>query len=329
MTMNSRERVRRAIEFRGPDRIPVRYYDDLPASDIVFASYLPPAGWTAPEPDVDEWGCLWSSLDDTLGQVKRHPLADPAACTSYRFPDALAPGRMEAAGAVRAAYPDRYVAGSIGISGFNRMTFLRGFSELLTDMVLAPERVAWLAEQVFGFETEIIRRFALLGVDAVWFWDDWGMQRGLMVSLKAWRAQFKPHYARQFTLAHELGMHVVFHSCGNVAAILDDLVGIGADMLHLNQPKLLGIDRLANELGGRVCLHCPVDTQSTLIHGSPEEIRDQARRLVERLGCYEGGFVACGDEGWGHGSVSPERLAIMRHAFEEYSTMLPQHQPPL
>jgi hypothetical protein len=78
-----------------------------------------------------------------------------------------------------------------------------------------------------------------------------------------------------------------------------------------------------------VCLHCPVDTQSTLIHGSPEEIRDQARRLVERLGCYEGGFVACGDEGWGHGSVSPEHLAIMRHAFEEYSTMLPQHQPPL
>jgi hypothetical protein len=132
--------VRRAIEFRGPDRIPVRYYDDVPASDIIIAPYTPPAGWVAPEPGVDEWGCLWSTLDETLGQVKRHPLADPAACAGYRFPDPLAPGRMDTAGALRAAHPDRYVAGSVGISGFNRMTFLRGFSELLSDMVLAPVR---------------------------------------------------------------------------------------------------------------------------------------------------------------------------------------------
>jgi uroporphyrinogen decarboxylase len=315
--MNSRERVRRAIEFRGPDRIPVRYYDDVPASDIIIAPYTPPAGWVAPEPGVDEWGCLWSTLDETLGQVKRHPMADPAACAGYRFPDPLAPGRLDTASAMRDAHPDRCVAGSVGISGFNRMTFLRGFSELLSDMVLAPERVAWLAERVFGFETEIIRRFAPLGVDAVWFWDDWGMQRGLMISPQVWRAQFKPRYARQFALAHQLGMRVVFHSCGNVAAILGDLVDIGADMLHLNQPDLLGIDWLASQFGGRVCLHCPVDTQNTLIHGSPQDIRGQARRLVERLGGYNGGFIACGDEGWGHGSVSPERLAIMRQAFEE------------
>jgi hypothetical protein len=87
-------------------------------------------------------------------------------------------------------------------------------------------------------------------------------------------------------------------------------------MLHLNQPDLLSIDRLAAELGGRVCLHCPVDTQGTLVRGTAEDIRRQAHTLVERLGCFNGGFVACGDEGWGHGSVGEDRLAIMRRAFQ-------------
>jgi uroporphyrinogen decarboxylase len=316
--MNSRERVQRAIKFGAPDCIPIRYYDDLPASDIIIAAYRPAASWAPPEPRVDEWDCLWDTLDVTIGQVKRHPLTDPKRCANYHFPDPLAPGRLDEVIAARAAYPDRYVAGSLGISGFNRMTFLRGFPELLEDMILAPERVAWLADRVFGFELDIIRRFAPLQLDAVWFWDDWGTQRGLMISPQAWRKEFKPRYARQFALAHDLGMHVVFHSCGNVSAILGDLAEIGADMLHLNQPDLLGIDWLAKEVGGRVCLHCPVDTQGTLVHGTADDICRQAYSLIDRLSCFGGGFVACGDEGWGHGSVGADRLAIMRRAFETY-----------
>jgi hypothetical protein len=323
--VNSRERVRRAIEFGRPDRVPIRFYDDLACSDIIIAGYTPGSAWHEPAPHVDEWGCLWTTLDMTIGQVKGHPLADPERNQSYRFPDPYAPGRFDAVCQARSAFSDRYVAGSLGISGFNRITFLRGFASLLVDFVLEPARVDWLADGVFGFETEIIRQYGQMGLDAVWFWDDWGTQRGLMISPELWRARFKPLYASQFALVHAAGMHVVFHSCGNVAAILADLVEIGADMLHLNQPDVLGIERMASELGGRVCFHCPVDTQGTLIHGSPDDVRRAARALIEQLGSYDGGFVACGDEGWGHGSVDGERLAIMRRAFEEIGAQRTHH----
>ncbi len=321
--MNSRERVRRAIEFSGPDRIPVRYYDNPAHSDIVIAGFAHPVGWAPPEPNVDEWGCLWSTLNETIGQVKRHPLARLEQYHGYRFPDPHAPGRLEPARKAREDHPERYVAGSLGISGFNRMTFLTGFDELLAGLVLEPERIMELAEHVFGFESEIIVQFATLGLDAVWFWDDWGTQHGLMISPALWRRYFRPLYRRQFELIHAAGMHVVFHSCGDVHAIVEDLGEIGADMLHLNQPDLIGIDWLADRLGGRVCLHCPVDSQSTLVHGSDEDVEHEAQLLIEKLGCFNGGFVACGDEGWGHGSVSGERLAVMGRAFERYGARPP------
>ncbi|MHB0856402.1 MAG: uroporphyrinogen decarboxylase family protein [Anaerolineae bacterium] len=321
--MNARERVIRAIEFRGPDRVPVRYYDNPARGDILVGAYTTPTDWAEPQPGEDEWGCQWLTLTETLGQVKGHLLGGSSDTRDYRFPDPYLPGRLDALRRLRAEHPEYYVAGSLGISGFNRMTFLTGMECFMLDLCQDPERVAWLADGVFGFENGILEQMCALPLDGVWFWDDWGTQNGLMISPGTWREVFRPRYAEQFARIHAAGMHVIFHSCGHTAAILSDLAEIGADMLHLNQPRLIGIDRLAREVGGRACLHCPVDTQSTLIYGTPEEIRAEARELVEKLACYNGGFVACADEGWGHGSVSPETLALESECFLSYGAQPP------
>ncbi|MHB1295503.1 MAG: uroporphyrinogen decarboxylase family protein [Anaerolineae bacterium] len=327
--MQSRERVIRAIEFRGPDRVPVRYYDHPERGDILIGAFGPPTGWVEPRPGEDEWGCLWVTLSETLGQVKGHPLGGEADVSQNRFPNPYLPGRLDALRRLREEHPTYYVAGSLGISGFNRMTFLTGMERFMMDLAQDPERVAILADGVFDFENGILEQMCALPLDGVWFWDDWGTQKGLMISPRTWREVFKPRYAEQFARIHAAGMHVIFHSCGHTAAILSDLVEIGADMLHLNQPRLIGIDRLANEVGGHACLHCPVDTQSTLIYGTPAEIRAEARELVEKLACFNGGFVACADEGWGHGSVSPATLALESDCFLEYGAHPPAARGPV
>ena len=64
--MTSYEIVRRAVEFGSPERIAIRF----PALGIDDTYGLPlqaAAGWEAPEPDVDEWGCLWHKPDPASG----------------------------------------------------------------------------------------------------------------------------------------------------------------------------------------------------------------------------------------------------------------------
>ena len=77
--MTSKERVRRAVKFQGPDRVPV----DLPepyGSDFLHVGPDPHPDWRpsvrTPERWEDEWGCIWEKLpgDKTMGQVKFHPL---------------------------------------------------------------------------------------------------------------------------------------------------------------------------------------------------------------------------------------------------------------
>jgi hypothetical protein len=81
------------------------------------------------------------------------------------------------------------------------------------------------------------------------------------------------------------------HSCGYILDIVPDLVEVGVDVLQLDQPRLLGVDRLA-ECSGRVAFWCPVDIQATLPTGDLGKIEADALELIQRLGGKGGGFIA-------------------------------------
>ena len=179
----------------------------------------------------------------------------------------------------------------MGITGFNLMTFIRGFDNVLTDLYLEPERLAELADRVFGFEEGIIEEYGNLGLDAVAFYDDWGTQNNLMVDPDMWRSFFKHRYQRQFQLAHDRGMHVYFHSCGYCYDIIADLIEIGADIFNFNQPNIFGIEQLGRDFGGKACFHCPVDIQTTAVRGNRNDIYAETKKLIDSFGSFNGGFV--------------------------------------
>ena len=143
-----------------------------------------------------------------------------------------------------------------------------------------------------------------------------------MVSPELWREVFKEEYRRQFDLIHSHKKQVVFHSCGYVWDIISDFIEVGVDAFNFNQLRIFdlqgisGVDRLAKTFGGKVCFVCPVDMQRALIEGTPQDIETEARHLVERLGRYGGGFVACCDEGIDHGYIPFEKIELIGKAFE-------------
>lgn len=288
--MNKKERVKRAIERRGPDRVPLLYFNrNLEQSDIILIDVV--RHFMGAAKNRSEWGFSWERHDDTMGQThaplirswqdfKALPLPDP--CDQARF-DLVQPTMQK--------FGKRYYIASLVLTGFTVMTFLRGFAQTLQDLYINPNALGKLADAVFEFEVEIIRQLNAYGFDAVAFYDDWGDQNKLIVSPQKWRQVFKPRYQRQFDIAHQNGLDVYFHSCGMINEIVGDLIDIGVDMLNISQPNLYDIEKLGTTYGGSTCFVCPVSYQTTSIQGDRADIYAEAKRLIDHLGRFNGGFI--------------------------------------
>jgi hypothetical protein len=276
--------------------------------------YAPAAGFAPSQPGMTEWGYVWHSLDMTMGQPSTHPLADDAVIVTYRPPDAHAPGRLDGLADFVQAHPDKFLRFGLGITGFNTATFLRGFDQFLIDLYSDRALAERILDFVFDFENGLIEQVAASPIDAVSFGDDWGTQRGLMIAPALWRAIFRPRYADQFARVHAGGKKVWFHTCGDVSAIIPDLIDIGVDVLELLQPDIFGVETLARQYGGKVCFCCAVDHQRRAVSGTRDEIFAYARRLYDCLGAFNGGFIGY-IEDYASLGMSEQNYQWIRQAF--------------
>jgi uroporphyrinogen-III decarboxylase len=188
------------------------------------------------------------------------------------------------------------------------------------DLYTAPDIVEQVLDNVFGFENGIIQQAVQYDVDAICFGDDWGTQRGLMIAPGLWRAVFRPRYAEQFATVHQAGKKVWFHSCGNIHAIIGDLIEIGVDVLELLQPDIFGVEQLANEFGGKVCFCCSVDHQRRAVSGTRDEIFAYTRLLRDTLGAFNGGFIGYIEDYTSLG-MSEQNYQWIRQAFHGLNTI--------
>lgn len=308
MPMTSRERVEKAIAFQNPDRVPV-HCPSLGVSDLHWVRYGVAQGWQPSVPGEDEWGCIWETTGNDMGQLKGHPLArgyHGARGQWVNFPDPHARGRFDALREQTHKAEGRYVLADCSFTLFERMCALRGMENLLQDFYLAPEQVHELAERVLAVQMGFVEGYARNGghrIDGVFLTDDWGMQDRPFVSLDVFREFFKPRYQRLFDFIHSAGWHVWFHTCGRVNDFLEEFITIGCDVLHLEQPRLLGIEEIGRRCAGRVCFAATCDIQRTLPLKTPDEVRAEARLLLRSWGTPSGGFIGVEYE-------APDPLAI-------------------
>jgi uroporphyrinogen decarboxylase len=317
--MNSRELVKKAVQFERPERIPVSYPYDLHSSDIINIEVE--HHYQGPEKTLSEWGFEWARLENdlTMGQPKEPVLKTWDDLKRYRAPDPRLPGRFDAVQSIRTKYgEDKYYKANFVLSGFTLMCFLRGFSEILEDLYLERENLEKLADVVFGFEEELIKQLKPQGFDVVGLADDWGNQKNLFISPKLWREIFKPRYRRQCELAHQCGLDVYFHCCGYIFDIIPDFIEIGVDILNPGQPNLNNIRRMGEHFSGKICFACPVSYQTTGISGDKEDIEREVKDLAECLGNHHGGLIGLIPLDLVNLGAKPENIDYMREAFRRY-----------
>jgi len=182
-----------------------------------------------------------------------------------------------------------------GASVFQHPTFLRGMENLLMDMAIRPEMAHWLMDRFTEFYLDFFDRMLTAAdgqVDILRTADDLGTQRGLVLSPEMFRTFFKPRLKKLVHMTHSHGVKFMFHSCGAIRPLIEELIEIGVDILDPLQAAADGMEpqSLKDAYGDRICLHGGICTQFLLPKGTPNEVRDEVRRRLQILGAG-GGYI--------------------------------------
>jgi uroporphyrinogen decarboxylase len=294
--------VNQAITFADPPRIPIWFVncDQTEGDVLMYHLSLGREGdgsgnswdWA-----TNEWGYRLEKLNDgTMGHPQEAYLPDWDTAQRLQPPALREAERMASLPAYLARCEDRYRLASLDLSGFTVYTLLRGFEHAMEDFLLEPDRFDRLMNLIFDVECDLMRLAARHGFHGIHFADDWATQRGMMISPDLWRQLFKPGYRRQFALAHQLGLHVWYHCCGDFGPIVEDFHEIGVDVLNISQPNVVDVQRVGARLQGRQCFLMPISYQTVSISGTVDEIYGEAERLHGLLGAPHGGFIGYVEE---------------------------------
>ena len=252
---------------------------------------------------IDDWGVTWRRKPGTVYfEITDPPLRSATVedLERYPWPDLTAPSRFvglaERAKAIQqAGYATVLLS---GITLFEQAYLMRGIDALLMDLAASEEFFSALLLRIkslaIPYVCELLRHVGP-HVDVFITGDDLGMTDSPMMSPQAYRRLIKPHHADLLgAIKKNTPGKVFFHSCGNVYALLGDLVEVGVDLLNpvqVSAGEMGDTARLKREFGNRLSFCGAIDTRRVLPHGTPDDVRTEVRRRIKDL-APGGGYVA-------------------------------------
>jgi uroporphyrinogen decarboxylase len=239
----------------------------------------------------DQFGVQWDrSIDSDIGNVcnvriTRETLDD------FQFPDPDDPSRFADHARFIEKTPEAFHVTNLGFSLFERAWTLAGMETFLMAMMDDRDFAHALLDRILEYNLRIIDKACAFPIDAMMFGDDWGQQRGLIMGAALWRELIGPRVRRMYELVKSRGKRVFIHSCGKVDDLFPDLIDSGLDVFNPFQPEVIDVYEAKRRYGDRLSFYGGISTQKTLPYGTTDDVKDEVRRLLERVG-KNGGYIA-------------------------------------
>lgn len=350
--MNSYERVEAALNHQTTDRIPTgnlcaginppafRAFDEylrkkrgIDANTYINSILDLTEVWSleigpACKQGFDYWGVKRRAVsygEGSYDEIEFYPLATAttvAEIEAYDWPQtnwfdySLVPAQIN----TRKARPDQVIAVSIA-NVFETAWYMRGFEQIMIDMMVQPELVFAMLERVCHFFTEHFRNYIRAAggqVTMAFTGDDIGGQSGLLLPPEMWETFIKPWHKKMNQEFHELGVKVVYHSCGSVIDAIDGLIDMGIDVLQSVQLSARGMtpEALKQKAGSRLCFEGGVCVQKLLPFETKEKVEAEVKHLIDVLG-KAGGYIL-GPAHYIQAGTPPENIEMMFETAKHY-----------
>ena len=103
-----------------------------------------------------------------------------------------------------------------------------------------------------------------------------------------------PYDAPLIDEAHKAGQRIVYHTCGGMMPILEDIANMGPDAMETFTPKAIGADvdlaEAKRRIGDKVCMIGGFDQVNFFKGCTPQQTRAEVRRCFEEAG-DGGGYI--------------------------------------
>ena len=148
-----------------------------------------------------------------------------------------------------------------------------------------PELVAAVFDKVGTLLLAYYKRlFELDKLCAILQGDDMGFRTGTLVAPDDMKRYALPWHRQLARLTHEAGLPYFLHSCGNLAAIIDDLIDdVGIDGKHSFEDAIVPVEVFQERYGARIAVLGGLDI-NRLSAGTSGEVRAHTRYLIETCG---------------------------------------------
>jgi uroporphyrinogen decarboxylase len=245
----------------------------------------------------DEWGITYVKNGWPVMLQTDVPVKDRRDWENYRMPDPASPTRLTMIrDAVKANEPQiAIIAGFLG--PFTMMYWY--LTDLATLSLLVYDDPALIDEMNGAYVKWALEAVRLAwesgGIDAFALADDWGGSTGLLMSPPHLRRFFVKPFAEIVKGMRRYGIPVMMHNDGNLWEVMDDLVASGINAFHpVERAAGMDLAKIKARYGTRLCPIGNINNKTTMVSGTPDDVRREALECI-RIAGPGGGYVLATD----------------------------------
>lgn len=216
---------------------------------------------------------------------------------------------------------DLIAVGSMAITIFEISWYLRGMDQFMIDLMINPDIAEYHMDRITDIRCKMAKKFAEADVDVLHLGDDVATQRDMMMSPELWRKDLKPRLKKVIDDARAIKADIIidYHSDGNVEKIVPELIEIGVDILNPVQPECMDPIMMKEKYGDKLSFRGTIGTQTTMPFGTPEEVEQVCKTMIEKVG--RGGGLILAPTHLLEPEVPLDNIEAMINTIKEYSRM--------
>ncbi len=182
-----------------------------------------------------------------------------------------------------------------GLTGHfaENLSWLMGYETLCYALYDQPDLVRAIVDRCLDIDRQVVARLVEFErVKMIWGSDDMGFRSGTLISPKDMRALVLPGHRTLAQITHDAGRLYLLHSCGNLEAIMDDLIDdVQIDAKHSFEDTIVDVREAKALWGDRIALLGGID-MDFICRATTSAIRERVNDTLRV--CLPGGGYCLG-----------------------------------
>ncbi len=172
---------------------------------------------------------------------------------------------------------------------------LRGYEQFMVDMVCDPEIAHYIMDKICTYWCNYFEKAMESAgdlIDVVYTYDDIAMQNGLLMSKDMLEEFIFPYHRKINAVIKKYNKPIIFHSCGSVRPVIEQLKNLPIDVLNPLQPLAADMDfkEIKAQYGNELLFHGGICIQDILPNGTPDDVKNAVKNAISTLGA-DGGYI--------------------------------------